>query len=58
MTDEERQFIHSEDFQAVLKSLLAAYHPLLDEANRHAHSPEELKKDAESRDPSCDDELR
>ena len=57
MTDEQKHLIHSEDFQTVLKSLLAAYRPILDEAVRHSRSPEELKKEAESRDPSCDDEI-
>jgi hypothetical protein len=49
--------IHNEDFQFVLRALLAAYQPLLDEDLRRAHSPEDLKKEAESKPPNCEDEL-
>ncbi len=57
MTDEDKQLIHSEDFQFVLKALLAAYQPILDEELKRAKSPEELKKEAEGREASCDDEI-
>jgi len=49
--------IHNEDFQFVLKALLAAYQPLLDEDLRRAKSPEDLKKEAESTPPNCEYEL-
>lgn len=52
------QEIHSKDFQFVLKALLAAYQPLLDEDLRRASAPDELKKEAESRPPNCDDEVK
>lgn len=57
MTEEDRKEIHSEDFQAVLRALLAAYEPWLQEELRHAKSPEELKKEAEGKDPNCEEEV-
>jgi hypothetical protein len=53
----EREEIHSEDFQFVLKHLLDVYKPILEEDLRRANAPEELKKEAEARPPSCEDEL-
>ena len=53
----EHQEIHSEDFQFVLKQLLAAYAPILEEDLNRAKSPEELKKEAESKPASCEDEV-
>lgn len=53
----EREEIHNEDFQFVLKALLAAYQPILEEDLRRAKAPEELKREAESKPPSCEDEL-
>jgi hypothetical protein len=53
----EHQEIHSEDFQFVLKHLLAAYQPILEEDLKRAKSPEELKKEAESKPASCEDEV-
>jgi hypothetical protein len=53
----EHQEIHSEDFQFVLKHLLAAYQPVLEEDLKRAKSPEELKKEAESKPASCEDEV-
>ncbi len=49
--------IHNEDFQFVLKALLAAYQPILEEELRRAKAPEELKKEVEGKPPSCEDEL-
>ena len=57
MTDADKQQIHNEDFQFVLKALLAAYQPILDEELKRAKSPDDLKKEAEARTPSCDDEI-
>jgi hypothetical protein len=53
----EHEEIHSEDFQFVLKHLLDVYKPILEEDLRRANAPEELKKEAEARPPSCEDEL-
>jgi len=49
--------IHNEDFQFVLKQLLAAYQPILEEELRRVRAPEELKKEAEAGPPSCEDEM-
>jgi hypothetical protein len=49
--------IHKEDFQFVLKALLAAYQPILDEAVKLAKDPERLKKEAEGKRPSCEEEF-
>lgn len=54
---EENEDVRSEDFQAVLKQLLAVYQPLLEQNLRWAQSPEELIKIEESRPPSCEDEI-
>ena len=61
MTNETRPIeqdeIHNEDFQFVLKELLSAYQPILEEDLERAREPEQLKKEAEEKPPSCDDEL-
>ncbi|MBZ5583273.1 MAG: hypothetical protein LAQ30_13915 [Acidobacteriia bacterium] len=57
MTEADRKEIHSDDFQTVLRALLAAYQPWLEAELRHAKSPEELKKAAESTDPNCEEEV-
>ncbi len=49
--------LHDEDFQFVLKALLAAYTPLLEEDLKRAQDPEALKKEAEARPPDCEEEL-
>jgi hypothetical protein len=49
--------IHNEDFQFVLKALLAVYQPILERQLNLARNPEELKKQAESRPPNCADEI-
>lgn len=41
----EHQEIHSEDFQFVLKHLLAAYQPVLEEDLKQAKAPEQLEKE-------------
>lgn len=53
----EHDEIHNEDFQFVLKALLEAYQPILEEELHRTQHPEELKKEAESKPPSCEDEL-
>ena len=53
----EHDEIHNEDFQFVLKALLEAYQPILEEELDRVKKPEELKKEAESKPPSCEDEL-
>lgn len=53
----DQKEIHSEDFQYVLKELLNAYQPLLEEELNRAKNPEQLKKEAEGRPPNCDDEI-
>lgn len=53
----EHEEIHNEDFQFVLKQLLAAYQPILEEDLKRANAPEELKKEAESKPASCEDEI-
>jgi hypothetical protein len=49
--------IHNEDFQFVLRALLDAYQPILEEDLARARKPEQLKKEAESKPPSCEDEI-
>jgi hypothetical protein len=53
----EHEEIHNEDFQFVLKHLLAAYQPVLEEDLKLAKAPEELKKEAEAKPASCEDEI-
>src|SRR5579863_3612772 len=49
--------IQNPDFQLVLKALLAAYQPILEQQLNWAKNPEELKKQAESNPPNCADEI-
>ena len=53
----EHEEIHSEDFQFALKALLAAYQPILEEELKRSKEPEQLKKEAEAKPPSCEDEI-
>jgi hypothetical protein len=53
--DMERE-IQSGDFQFILKELLAAYQPILEEELKRAKEPERLKKEGVQK-PSCDEEL-
>jgi hypothetical protein len=53
----EEEEIQSEDFQFVLRHLLEAYKPILEEDLRLAGAPEELEKEADAKPPSCHDEL-
>jgi hypothetical protein len=48
---------HTEEFQFVLKQLLAAYQPILEEDLKRAKAPEELKKEEREKPPSCEDEI-
>jgi len=49
--------INNQDFQFVLRALLAAYQPVLEQQLNLVKSPEELTKLAESRPPNCADEI-
>jgi len=49
--------IHNADFQHVLKALLAAYQPILEQQLNLAKNPEELERLAEGRPPNCADEI-
>jgi hypothetical protein len=53
----EADEIHNEDFQFVLKELLSAYRPILEEDLKRAEAPEELKKEAQSKPATCEDEI-
>ncbi|MCZ7627031.1 MAG: hypothetical protein M5R38_15810 [Candidatus Methylomirabilis sp.] len=53
----EHEEIHDEDFQFVLRELLNAYRPILEEELSRASAPERLKEEAEKKPPSCEDEL-
>jgi hypothetical protein len=57
LVEANKETIHSADFQAVLKALLDAYRPILEEDLKRAEDPEALKKEAEKKPPSCEDEL-
>lgn len=45
------------DFQFVLKELLSAYQPILEEDVKRAKAPDQLSKEADAKPPSCEDEL-
>ena len=49
--------IHTEDFQLVLKALLAAYQSAVEQDLKLAKNPDQLTKDAESKPPNCEDEI-
>ena len=49
--------LNSPDFQVVLKALLAAYQPILEQQLNLAKNPQELQKEAGSQPPTCDDEF-
>jgi hypothetical protein len=49
--------VNNEDFQFVLKALLAAYESILEQQLNLAKNPAELEKEAESRPPNAKDEL-
>lgn len=46
------------DFQYVLKALLAAYQPVLEQELNRAKDAAGLEKEAQARPPSCEDEIR
>ena len=54
--DDEEE-IHDEDFQFVLRELLAAYEPILAEELEQARDAGALKKEALEHPPSCEDEF-
>lgn len=49
--------IRSEDFQFVLKALLAAYQPILEQELKRAADAAQLSKEATAQPPTCDDEI-
>lgn len=49
--------LNNEDFQFVLKALLAAYQPILKQELKLAGDPAELSKAAEAGPPKCEDEI-
>lgn len=49
--------VHNDDFQFVLRELLSAYQPILQEELERAKAPERLKEEALKNLPSCEDEL-
>src|ERR1700722_7698823 len=49
--------ISNPDFQVVLKALLAAYQPILEEQLNLAKNPQQLQKEAQSEPPNCADEF-
>ena len=49
--------VNNDDFQYVLKALLAVYEPILEQQLNLAKNPAELEKEAESRPPNAKDEL-
>ena len=56
-TQVQHDELHNEDFQFVLRALLATYQPILEEQLRLSKAPEELKKQVESSPPNCEDEV-
>ncbi len=53
----EQDEIHNEDFQFVLKELLRAYQPILEEDLERAKSPDQLTNEAEKNPPNCEDDF-
>src|SRR5205085_5455503 len=47
----------SEDSQFILRHLISAYRPVLEEDWKRADHPDQLEREAEARAPSCDDEI-
>src|SRR5215471_10390406 len=53
----DNEKIHSEDFQFVLKALLDAYRPILEEELSRAKDPKKLKEEAKGHPPNCEEEI-
>ena len=49
--------LNNPDFQDVLKALLAAYQPVLEQQLSLARNPQQLQKEAQNAPPSCADEF-
>src|SRR5271154_1361421 len=49
--------LNNPDFQFVLKALLAAYQPVLEQQLELAKNPEALQKEAQNHPPNCADEF-
>jgi len=56
-TLDESDEIPEKDFQFVLKQLLGAYQPILEEELRRAQSPDQLEKESAAHPPTCEDEF-
>src|SRR4051812_26735200 len=54
---EEVNEAEDQDFQFVLKELMAAYQPILEQELQRAQSPDELEKEALDHPPNCDNEF-
>lgn len=55
--DNSADELHNEDFQFVLKALLAAYQPILEQELKLAGDPAALSKQAEGGPPDCEVEI-
>lgn len=53
----EQDEIRNEDFQFVLKELLSAYQPFLEEDLERSKSPAQLTDEAEKNPPNCEDDF-
>ena len=53
----DQELINSEDYQFILRHLINAYRPVLEEELQRANHPDQLEKEAESQPPKCDDEI-
>ena len=53
----ENDEIQDQDFRYVLKELLSAYQPILEQELRLAQSPEQLEKEAAANPPNCEEEF-
>ena len=49
--------LQSPDFQFVLKALLDAYQPVLEQELKRTRNPDELRKEAAAHPPRCEDEI-
>jgi hypothetical protein len=56
-TKQVEEEIHSEDFQFVLKELLEAYRPILEEDLKRSKELKRLKEEVQEKPPSCEDEI-
>ncbi len=57
LLEEHKEILDSEDFQVVLKALLEAYKPVVEEDVKRVRDAGRLRKEAEKNPPDCDDEI-